>query len=124
VKGRRSRVDSAGKGRLPARVGRVDFYCRKYRTIAEVDGAIKDADPDRARAQLRRDSMLRDDCFEVVHFAWQQITQTPEHVALSITKAFRRSARNAALGASRALLNPVRGSARQQGAQGSADPLF
>src|SRR5215469_2051326 len=72
-------------------VGRVDFYWKQYRTIAEVDGAIKYADPDRARAQLRRDSMLRDDGFEVVHFTWQQITQTPEQVAASIRKAFRRN---------------------------------
>ena len=77
-------------------VGRVDFYWKQYRTIAEVDGAIKYADPQRARAQLRRDSLLRDDGFEVVHFTWQQITQTPEHVAASIRKAFNRGARNAA----------------------------
>jgi len=83
-------------------VGRVDFYWRKYRTIAEVDGALKYADPDRARAQLRRDSLLRDDGFEVVHFTWQQITQTPEHVAASIRKAFSRGARNAAERAGRA----------------------
>jgi len=72
-------------------IGRVDFYWKQYRTIAEVDGAIKYADPDRARAQLRRDSMLRDEGFEVVHFTWQQITQTPEQVAFSIRKAFRRN---------------------------------
>ena len=72
-------------------IGRVDFYWKQYRTIAEVDGAIKYADPQRARAQLRRDSLLRDDGFEVVHFTWQQITQAPEHVAASIRKAFRRN---------------------------------
>jgi hypothetical protein len=72
-------------------IGRVDFYWKLYRTIAEVDGAIKYADPQRAKAQLRRDSMLRDDGFEVVHFTWQQITQTPEQVAASIRKAFRRN---------------------------------
>ena len=82
--------------------GRVDFYWKQYRTIAEVDGAIKYADPERARAQLRRDSLLRDDGFEVVHFTWQQITHTPEQVALSIRKAFRRGARNAAVEAGRA----------------------
>ena len=78
-------------------VGRVDFYWKQYRTIAEVDGALKYADPDRARAQLRRDSRLRDDGFEVVHFTWQQITQAPELVAASIRKAFRRGARNGEL---------------------------
>jgi hypothetical protein len=83
-------------------IARVDFYWRKYRTIAEVDGAIKYADPDRARAQLARDCLLRDDGFEIVHFTWQQITQTPQHVALSIRKAFRRGARNATIAARRA----------------------
>ncbi|HUC24800.1 MAG TPA: type IV toxin-antitoxin system AbiEi family antitoxin domain-containing protein [Streptosporangiaceae bacterium] len=78
-------------------VGRVDFYWRQYRTIAEVDGAIKYADPDRARAQLRRDSLLRDEGFEVVHFTWQQIIQTPEQVAASIWTAFRRGVRNGEL---------------------------
>jgi predicted transcriptional regulator of viral defense system len=78
-------------------VGRVDFFWKQYRTIAEVDGALKYADPQRARAQLRRDSLLRDDGFEVVHFTWQQITQTPEQVAASIRKAFRRGVRNGQL---------------------------
>jgi len=82
-------------------VGRVDFYWKQYRTIAEVDGALKYADPDRARAQLRRDALLRDDGFEVVHFTWQQITQTPEHVAASIRKAFARGARNPTAGTRR-----------------------
>ena len=72
-------------------IGRVDFYWKQYRTIAEVDGALKYADPHRARAQLRRDSLFRDEGFEVVHFTWQQITQTPEHVAASIRNAFRRN---------------------------------
>ena len=76
-------------------IGRVDFYWRRYWTIAEVDGALKYADPGRARAQLRRDSMLREDGFEVVHFTWEQITRTPQAVAASIRSAFGRGQRNA-----------------------------
>ena len=76
-------------------IGRVDFYWRQYWTIAEVDGALKYADPGRARAQLRRDSMLREDGFEVVHFTWEQITRTPQAVAASIRSAFGRGQRNA-----------------------------
>jgi hypothetical protein len=56
----------------------LDFYWQQYRTIAEVDGALKYADPQRARAQLRRDSLFRDEGYEVVHFTWRQITETPE----------------------------------------------
>jgi hypothetical protein len=81
-------------------IGRVDFYWRHYWTIAEVDGAMKYAGPDndgaaRAMAQLRRDMLLREDGFEVVHFTWDQITQTPQAVAASIRAAFRRGVRNA-----------------------------
>jgi predicted transcriptional regulator of viral defense system len=74
-------------------VGRVDFYWQKYRTVAEVDGAIKYADPLRAQAQIRRDSLLRADGFEVVHFDWHDITENPAHVAASIRTAFRRAVR-------------------------------
>jgi hypothetical protein len=79
-------------------IGRVDFYWRKYRTIAEVDGALKYDGPDgpgRARQQLRRDMLLREDGFEVVHFTWDQVNDTPERVAASIRAAFQRGARNA-----------------------------
>lgn len=76
-------------------IGRVDFYWRDYWTIAEVDGAGKYANPERARAQLRRDSLLREDGFEVVHFTWQQIDRMPQQVAASIRAAFRRGVRNA-----------------------------
>lgn len=47
-------------------VGRVDFLWREFRTIGEADGALKYADPDRARQQLRRDADLREAGFEVV----------------------------------------------------------
>jgi hypothetical protein len=79
-------------------IGRVDFYWRKYRTIAEVDGALKydGADgPARARQQLRRDMLLREDGFEVIHFTWDQINDTPQRVAASIRAAFQRGVRNA-----------------------------
>jgi predicted transcriptional regulator of viral defense system len=39
--------------------GRVDFLWRKYRTVAEADGAAKYSDPSRARMQLQRDARLR-----------------------------------------------------------------
>ena len=72
-------------------VGRVDFLWRQYATVAEADGAIKYADPDRARMQLRRDAALREAGFEVVHFSWRELTATPGQVIESIRAAFRRS---------------------------------
>lgn len=72
-------------------VGRVDFLWRRYATIAEADGALKYADPDRARRQLRRDADLREAGFEVVHFGWAELTLTPGQVVRAITTAFARS---------------------------------
>jgi very-short-patch-repair endonuclease len=65
--------------------------------VAEVDGAIEYADPLRARAQLRRDALLRADGYEVVHFDWQDITENPAYVAASIRTAFQRGFRLQAL---------------------------
>jgi very-short-patch-repair endonuclease len=72
-------------------VGRVDFLWRKFRTVAEVDGLMKYADPARAILQLERDKRLRDAGYEVVHLSWQEITENPAYVAAAIRSAFRRS---------------------------------
>jgi hypothetical protein len=77
-------------------IGRVDFYWPRYKTIAEVDGAMKyDDDPSRARAQLRRDKRLREAGYQVVHFTWHEIMTQPAEVAASIRAAFRAGERNA-----------------------------
>jgi predicted transcriptional regulator of viral defense system len=82
-------------GGSSAPVGRVDFYWKQYRTIAETDGAAKYRDdPRRVPQQLRRDQLLREDGYELVHFTWQQIIDTPAVVAASIRRAFRRGVRN------------------------------
>lgn len=76
-------------------VGRVDFLWKRFRTIAEVDGAMKYEDPSRAIAQLRRDARLRAAGYEVVHFTWKEITEQPGQVAASIRTAFRWGVRRA-----------------------------
>jgi hypothetical protein len=73
-------------------IGRVDFLWDEHSTIAEADGAIKYADPDRARQQLRRDAELRRAGYEVVHFTWRDLTATPDQVVQWIKAAFGRSA--------------------------------
>ena len=65
-------------------VGRVDFYWKRYLTVAEVDGDMKYQDPARAKAQLRRDSLLRSDGYEVVHLDWQEVTGAPDYVAAMV----------------------------------------
>jgi very-short-patch-repair endonuclease len=73
-------------------IARVDFLWRKYRTIAEADGAIKYDDPDRARQQLQRDADLRDAGFEVVHFSWRELMVNAAQVIERIKAAFARAA--------------------------------
>src|SRR5579859_6474437 len=74
-------------------VGRADFLWRHHRAVAEADGALKYADPDRARQQLRRDADLREAGFEVVHFGWAELTLTQGQVIRAIRAAFARADR-------------------------------
>jgi hypothetical protein len=74
-------------------VGRVDFLWDQHATIAEADGAMKYADPDRARQQLKRDAELRRAGYEVVHFTWRDLVADPDQVIGWIRAAFGRSAR-------------------------------
>jgi predicted transcriptional regulator of viral defense system len=76
-------------------IARVDFYWHRFRTVAEADGELKYENNFAATHQLRRDTDLRDAGFEVVHFGWRDIFDTPEQVAASIRAAFRRSRREA-----------------------------
>jgi Transcriptional regulator, AbiEi antitoxin/Protein of unknown function (DUF559) len=80
----------------PRPVARVDFLWRKYRTVAEVDGAFKYDNPERAREQLHRDQLLRAEGYEVVHFSWHDINFTPNAVATQLREAFERGAAIAA----------------------------
>lgn len=89
-------------------IGRVDFYWQQYRTIVEVDGAMKYDDPSRARYQLRRDARFRAEGFEIVHLTWQDINYAPLLVARLIREAFERGARNAQLSSSASRAAPMR----------------
>jgi hypothetical protein len=71
-------------------IGRADFLWKPARTIGEADGLAKYENPSRAIDQLRRDARLRDAGFEVVHFTWEEITQTPEQVTARLKAAFKR----------------------------------
>jgi hypothetical protein len=75
-------------------IARVDFYWERFRTVAEADGEMKYDNKFEATYQLRRDADLRDAGFEVVHFGWRDIYDTPAQVAASIRAAFRRGGRN------------------------------
>jgi Protein of unknown function (DUF559) len=72
-------------------IARVDFLWPEFKTVAEADGSVKYADPDRARQQLHRDAELRAAGFEVVHFSWRELTTSPEQVIGWIWAAFARA---------------------------------
>ena len=74
-------------------IGRVDFLWDEYATIAEADGALKYADPNRARQQLKRDAELRRAGYEVVHFTWHDLAANADQVVQWIRAAFARSER-------------------------------
>jgi hypothetical protein len=76
-------------------IARVDFYWKKFRTVAEADGEMKYENSFEATYQLRRDAELRDAGYEVVHFGWHDIWETPGQVAALIKAAFRRASRSA-----------------------------
>jgi predicted transcriptional regulator of viral defense system len=66
----------------------VDFYWDKYRVIAETDGALKYADPRKARQQLLRDQKLRDANYKVVHFTWAEFFANAAPVIKRLRAAF------------------------------------
>ena len=80
-------------GRL---IARVDFCWRRYHTIAEADGLLKYESGGKAIAELKRDRLLREAGYEVIHFTWQELFGDPALVAARIRTAFDRARRLAA----------------------------
>jgi Protein of unknown function (DUF559) len=66
----------------------VDFYWPRHQVIAEADGTMKYADPQRAIRQLDRDQRLRDLGYKVVHFTWRDLFQNQAAVITRIRTAF------------------------------------
>jgi predicted transcriptional regulator of viral defense system len=77
-------------GRL---VARVDFCWQQYWTIAEADGLLKYQGRDDAIKELKRDRLLREAGYDVVHFTWQELFSEPARVATRVRDAFGRATR-------------------------------
>lgn len=67
---------------------RADFFWEKHKTIAEADGLAKYTSRELMLAQFRRDRLLRDAGYKVVHFTWRELFDTPALVIARIRKAF------------------------------------
>ncbi len=74
-------------------IGRVDFCWMPHQTIAEADGLLKYQGRAEAIAELRRDRLLREAGFEVVHLTWREVFGEPDRVVARIREAFERSRR-------------------------------
>jgi len=59
-------------------VGRVDFLWPGHRVVAEADGLLKYSGAREAIAELKRDRLLREAGFDVVHFTWAELFSQPE----------------------------------------------
>ncbi len=80
-------------GRDRTMIARVDFFWRRYGVIAETDGLLKYDSGERAIAERRRDRLLREAGFEVVHVTWQELFGDAARVAGRIREAFGRAVR-------------------------------
>jgi Protein of unknown function (DUF559) len=73
---------------LPHDAFLVDFYWPEHGVVAEADGLAKYTAGGDLVAQFRRDRLLRDAGYKVVHFTWRELTKTPELVITRIRQAF------------------------------------
>jgi hypothetical protein len=74
-------------------IARVDFCWAEFRTVAEADGLLKYNGREDAIAELKRDRLLREAGWEVVHFTWKELFTDPAVVAARIRTAFDRAVR-------------------------------
>lgn len=80
-------------GRDGTMIARVDFLWREYGVIAEADGLLKYDSGQRAIAERRRDRLLQEVGYEVIHFTWKELLTDPARVARRIRAAIARQLR-------------------------------
>lgn len=80
-------------GQSGIEVARVDFFWGKYQVVAETDGMLKYKGGHEAIAELRRDRLLREAGFEVVHLTWEELFYQQERVVARVRAAFARALR-------------------------------
>lgn len=74
-------------------IARADFLWRRFWTIAEADGLMKYSAREDAIAQLKRDRLLREAGYEVVHFTWHELFADPAAIVSRIRESFTRAIR-------------------------------
>lgn len=72
-------------------LARADFFWPEHKTVVEADGMLKYNDPANPRAmrdQFRRDRLLRERGYKVVHFTWHELFTELDRVIARIREAF------------------------------------
>ena len=72
--------------RGPGFVFRADFCWEDRKTITEADGPAEHAASEDMLAQFRRDRLLRDAGYKVVHFTWRELFESPDVVIARIRR--------------------------------------
>jgi len=67
---------------------KVDFLWRHQKTIAETDGLMKYTSGKEAIQELKRDRLLREAGFKVVHITWAELLGRPQRIIDRILRAF------------------------------------
>jgi hypothetical protein len=68
---------------------KVDFLWKQYKTAAETDGLMKYGNPQAAIDELKRDRLIREAGYKLVHITWQELLEHPERVIERILTAFQ-----------------------------------
>lgn len=68
---------------------RVDFLWRDAKTIAEADGLTKYSSGAAAIKELKRDRLLREEGYKVIHLTWAEVLHQPQRVIDRILRAFQ-----------------------------------
>lgn len=66
---------------------RVDFLWRDQKVAVEADGLAKYGSRADLLAQFERDRLLRDAGYQVIHFTWKELLETPEVVIKRVRQA-------------------------------------
>ena len=68
---------------------RVDFLWRAFATVAETDGLMKYSSGEAAIRERKRDRLIREAGYKVVHITWAELLGRPERIIRRLTEAFR-----------------------------------
>jgi very-short-patch-repair endonuclease len=84
------RIDGAGRITVEEyHEYKVDFLWRKFKTVAEADGLMKYSSGEAAINERKRDRLIREAGYKVVHLTWAELLGRPERVVNRIIEAFR-----------------------------------